>query len=293
MTNLDRNLERREGPPLSTLARKEIVRYLRHPVFLAGLALTTLVSLVVDETSSTVLDGLAPAAGLGLFGLIVMASLTKSSDRAAEAAGTVAIDQRTRTLALASAVVVPFAFALLWFVRSVLIYNSSPPDANTVPFGPVSDAYVYMVMFDQGVLAAVGGPLLGLVIARWIPRRGATPVAVVVMVLVTIMLQGIFESTRSFREIWPWTHFYGPMGVEGDADRWVVLTGSPYWYAAYLVALCVIGLLVALYRDHESPRGNLRNVIVVVAVAATVLCVLAMTGGFDSTLVNPLPSGKA
>jgi hypothetical protein len=293
MTNLDHNLERHEGPTLGTLARKEIVRYLRHPVFLAGLALTILVSLVVDGTSSTMLDGLAPAAGLGLFGLIVMASLTKSSDRAAEAAGSVALDQRTRTLALASAVVVPFGFALLWFVRSVVIYNVSPPEPRTAPFGPMSDAYVYMVMFDQGVLAAVGGPLLGLVIARWIPRRGATPVAVVLMVLVTIMLQGIFESTRSFREIWPWTHFFGPMGVDGDGDRWVVLTGSPYWYAAYLVALCVIGVLVALYRDQESPRGKLRNVIIAVAVVSAVLCVLAMTGGFDDTLVNPLPSGKA
>jgi ABC-type branched-subunit amino acid transport system permease subunit len=157
----------------------------------------------------------------------------------------------------------------------------------------MSDAYVYTVMFDQGVLAAVGGPLLGLVIARWIPRRGATPVAVVVMVLVTIMLQGIFESTRSFREIWPWTHFFGPFGVDGDPERWLVIPGSPYWYAAYLAALCVIGVLVALYRDHESPRGNLRNAIVVVAVIAAAFCVLAMTGGFDSALVNPLPSGKA
>jgi len=293
MTNVEHNLERHGQPALTTLARKEIVRYLRHPVFLAGLALTILVSLFVDGTSSTVLDGLGPAAGLGLFGLIVMASLTKSSDRAAAAAGSVASDERTRTLALASAVVVPFGFALLWFVRSVLIYNSSPPDAKTVPFGPVSDAYIYMVMFDQGVLAAVGGPLLGLVIARWIPRRGATPVAVVVMVLVTILLQGIFESTRSFREFWPWTHFYGPMGVDGDGDRWVVLTGSPYWYGAYLVALCIIGVLVALYRDHESPRGNLRNAIIGVAVVAAVLCVLAMTGGYDETLVNPLASGKA
>jgi hypothetical protein len=289
MTRLDSRLERHEGPTLGTLARKEMVRYLRHPVFLVGLGLTILTSLMVDDGTSTTLDGLAPAVGLGLFGLMVMASLTKSSDRAAEAAGSVATDQRTRTLALASAVVVPFGFALLWFVRSVWFYNSSPPEPHAVPFGPVSDIYVYTVMFNQGVLAAVGGPLLGLVIARWIPRRGAAPVALVVMVLVTILMQGIFEATEQWRQIWPWTHFYGPIGIEGDPDRTVVLTGSPYWYAAYLVALCVIGVLVALYSDHESPRDNLRKVIAAVGVVAVVLVVLAMTGGYDDTLVNPLP----
>lgn len=289
MTHLENRLERHEGPTLGTLARKEIVRYLRHPVFLVGLGLTILVSVRVDDKTSSTLDGLAPAVGLGLFGMIVMASLTKSSDRAAEAAGSVATDQRTRTLALASAVVVPFGFALLWFVRSVWIYHAVPPEPYAVPFGDVSDTFVYMVMFDEGVLAAVGGPLLGLVIARWIPRRGAAPVAVVLMVLVTILMQGIFEATEQWRQVWPWTHFYGPVGVEGDPDRWVVLTGSPYWYAAYLVALCVIGVLVALYRDEESPRGRLRTVILLAVGVAAVLCVLAMAGGYDETLVNPLP----
>jgi hypothetical protein len=221
-----------------------------------------------------------------------MVSLTRGSDRAAQAAGSVSTSQRTRTLALASAVVVPFACALLWYAYTIVGYHQHPPAPEAVPFGPVTDGYVYATIFAQGVMASVGGPVLGLVIGRWIPRRGAAPVAVVVMVLVTIVMQGIFELNRSWREVWPWTHFYGPFGTGGDLDRALVLTGSPYLYVGYLAVLCVIGVLVAMLRDDESDRRGLFRLLVVVGVVAVVLVVLTITGGYDETLVNPLPSGR-
>ena len=74
------------------LARKEIVRYARHPLFLVGLVLTALPAIFgPPETTSSVLEVIAPAAGIGIFGLLVMASLVRSSDQVAEAAGTVAV----------------------------------------------------------------------------------------------------------------------------------------------------------------------------------------------------------
>lgn len=279
-------------PTVGTLARKEIVRYARHPIFLAGLALLVVSIFMQPEgTFSTALEGLAPAAVLGLFGLVVMASLTRSSDRAAEAAGTVSTSQRARTLALASAVVVPLVCALVWFAFTIVGYHQHPPTPETVPFGPVTDTFIYATIFAQGVMAAVGGPILGLVIGRWVPRRGAAPVAVVLMVLVTIVMQGIFEFSRFWREVWPWTHFYGPMGIDGDPNRALVLTGSPYLYVGYLAALCAIGVLVAMLRDEEADRRGLLRVLSIVGLVAVLLLVLSITGGFDDTLVNPLPSG--
>jgi len=281
------------GPTFGTLARKEIVRYLRHPLFLAGAVLLVISGLMQPEDwFSTTLEGLAPAAGLGLFGLVVMVSLTRSSDRAAEAAGSVSTSQRTRTLALACAVVVPFGCALLWYAYTIVGYHQHPPAPEAVPFGPVDDGFVYATVFAQGVMASVGGPILGLVIGRWISKRGAAPVAVVLMVLVTILMQGLFEFNRSWREVWPWTHFYGPFGGDGDPDRALVLTGSPYLYVGYLAALCIIGVLVAMLRDDESDRRGLLRLLAVVGVAAVVLVVFTITGGYDDTLVNPLPSGR-
>jgi hypothetical protein len=284
---------RTAGPALGTLALKEIVRYLRHPVFLVG-AVLLVASCVIppDARFSSTMDGLVPGATLGLFGLVVMVSLTQSSDRAAAAAGAVSVDRRLRTLALAAAMVVPFGTALLWFAASVWRYQTHAPAADAIPFAGMSDAYVYAVLFAQGVMAALGGPVLGLVIGRWWPRRGAAPVAVVVLVLVTILMQGLFASTRVWREIWPWTHFFGPVGVPGDANRTLILTGSPFWYVAYLAALCVIGVLVALLRDDEAPRRGLVRVLAGTGVVAVILCVLTITGGYDETQVNPLPSAQ-
>ena len=276
-------------PQLWSLARKEIAHYARHPLFLAGAALLALtIGLQTDEPYSTSLEGIAPAATLGLFGLIVMVSLTRNSDRAVEAAGAVGADQRTRTLAHAIAVVVPLAGALVWFGISAARFADRPPAPAAVPFGPVEDSYVYAVMFAQGVMASVGGPILGLVLARWVPRRGVAPVAVVVLVLVTILMQGLFEVTRSWREVWPWTHFYGPIGVEGDPDRAIVMPGSPYWYIAYQTTLCALGVLVALLRDDESERRRLARATGVVGVLAVVLLAVTITGGFEQTLVNPV-----
>jgi hypothetical protein len=284
------------APTFGTLARKEISRYLRHPLFWIGSALLT-VFIVFDSTSpdewgSTTLSGLAPAAVMGLFGLVIMASLTRSSDRAAEAAGAVSTRQRTRTLALASAVVVPFALGLVWFVSAVISYQQHPPSPESIPFGPVDDSFIYATMFAQGVMSCIGGPLLGLVIGRWLPQRGVAPVAVVLVVLVTILMQGLFDFNERWREIWPWVHFHGPTGIDGDPDRWSVLTGSPYWYIGYQAALCVIGVLVAMLRDAESDRRRLVQALAVVGVVALALLALTITGGYDEVLHNPLPSGR-
>jgi hypothetical protein len=284
------------APTVGTLARKEIVRYVRHPLFWVGAALLAVFvafdSTSPDSYSSTTLSGIAPAAILGLFGLVIMASLTRSSDRAAEAAGAVSTGQRTRTLALASAVVVPFTLGLVWFVSAVVTYQQHPPVPQAIPFGPVDDSFIYATMFAQGVMSCIGGPLLGLVIGRWFPKRGVAPVAVVLVVLVTILMQGLFAFTEHWRVVWPWVHFYGPNGIEGDANRWVVHTGSPYWYIGYQGALCVIGVLVAMLRDEESDRRGLVRALAVAGVVALVLLALTITGGYDEMLHNPLPSGR-
>ncbi len=234
---------------------------------------------------------IVPAAGIGLFGLLVMASLVRGSDQAAEAAGTAAVSQRTRTLALAATVVVPFAAALLWLLWAVWIFRENPPSPDGLPFPGVGDAWVYAVLVDLGVIAAVGGPILGLVIARWVRFRGAAAVAVVVVVLLTIVMQGIFEPLSVARLAMPWTYFGSPLGVPGDPERMVVLVGSPQWYGVYQLMLCVVGVLVAMYRDVESDRRRLRLGLVVAVLLAVAAMVLAMTTGVQTELVNPVPTG--
>ena len=227
-----------------------------------------------------------------MFGLLVMVSLVRASDQANEAAGTVVASERTRTLALAISTVVPFVAGLLFFAWAVWAYHDSPPAASTVPFGDVGDAWAYAVLFALGTICCVGGPILGLVIGRWLPFRGAGIVSAVVLIMLTIVMQGIVEPLRYVRVFMPWTYFGGPYGVEGEPERWLILTGSPFWYCAYLVALCAIGVIIAMLHDSEQSRQTLLRVLAGVAVLAVVLFLLAMTTGVQEVMVNPLP-GKA
>lgn len=285
------------SPTLAPLARREISAYLHHKLYWVGAGLLAVVAVIgvlaPDATWSTTGDGIAPAALLGVLGISIMAGLTRNSDRAAEAAGAVSVDQRTRTLALACAVVVPFATALVWYPLAVLGYQLHPPSPRAVPFGSMTDTFVFASMFAEGVTGAVGGPLLGLVIARWWPRRWVAPVVSVVVVLVTMVMQPLFDWAASWRHVWVWVHFYGAGGTDADPDRAVRFSGSPYLYIAYLFTLCALGVLVALYRDPEVDRHRLRAQILAVALLAAVLSGLAMAVGPDETLVNPLSSSSA
>ena len=277
---------------LPALARHEIKRYARHPLFLVGAALTAAACAMGPDEGSSLGHVIVPATALGVFGLLVMVSLVRGSDQANDAAGTVVASERTRTLALAISTVVPFVAGLLFFAWAVWAYHAEPPGAGTVPFGDVGDAWAYAVLFALGTISTVGGPILGLVIGRWLPFRGAGIVSSVLLIMLTIVFQGIVEPLRYVRVFMPWTYFGGPYGVDGDPQRWVILTGSPFWYCLYLVALCAIGVVVALLHDREEPRLPLLRVLVGLGVVAVVLFVLSMTTGVQEVMVNPLP-GKA
>ena len=282
---------------LPQLARKEMVHYARHPLFLLSLVLLSLSTVDPPDAgsatpgTSTIQFAIAPAALLGVFGMIIMGRLTRASDRAAEAAGTVPTSQATRTLALASAVVVPLAVALLYYAYLVWGFHHWPPAADGIPVTEVGNGWVYAVLFTQGVIPAVGGPILGLVLARWLPQRGAVPVAAVVLVFAVMLMQGVFEPLRAIRLVMPWTHFAGQMGAEGDAGSYVVMTGSPYWWGAYLVLLCAGGLVVALLRDDQRSRKRLVRLLTVIAVLAAACCFLAITQGVRSTITYHGASG--
>ena len=46
----------------------------------------------------------------------------------------------------------------------------------------MTDSWKAAVLFGQVALASLGGPLLGLVVGRWFPRRGVPPLAAVLLV---------------------------------------------------------------------------------------------------------------
>jgi hypothetical protein len=177
-----------ERSALATLARHEIAAYAKHPLFLVGLALTAVPLVFGDDESSSLYYGIVPATCFGVFGIMVMASLVHRSDQAQAAAGTVVLSERERTYALASAAVVPFTAGLAFFAWAVWEYDAHPPQDYTMPFGEVGDGWVYAMLFALGTLSALGGPILGLIVGRWLPFRGA---AILVSVGLALLTNGI------------------------------------------------------------------------------------------------------
>jgi hypothetical protein len=279
------------GSTLGVLARQEIRNYLRHKLFWFGAALVLLLDVVMlfhldDDPGSSGSYMIAPAALLGVLGLVVMFGLTRRSDRAAEAAGVVAVPERTRTLALAAATVVPFSLALGSFVVAVVAWYLHPPADYVVPPG-ISNAFVHAEQFGDGVVCAIGGPILGLVLARYLPRRGAAPVASVLLVIVTMMLQGsLVGGEQPYRVFWVWTYFLTQRSVD---DEWHLgtLPGNPFIWVLYLLALCALGVVVAVRHDLESDRTALTKVVLGLTALAVVLGVLTMTVGYTDGVISP------
>ena len=279
------------GSTLGVLAREEIRNYLRHKLFWLGAALTLLVDVVMlfhldDDPGSSGSYMIAPAALLGVLGLVVMYGLTRRSDRAAEAAGVVAVPERTRTLALAAATVVPFSVAVGSFVVAVVTWYAHPPAGYVVPPG-ISNTFVHAEQFGDGVICAVGGPILGLVLARYLPRRGTAPVASVLLVMATILLQGsLVGGDQPYRVFWFWTYFLTQRSVDGV---WHIgtLPGNPFVWVVYLLALCALGVVLAVRHDPESDRVALTKVALGLVALVIVLGVLTMTVGFTEAVISP------
>lgn len=279
------------GSTLGVLARQEIRNYLRHKLFWFGTALVLALDVIMlfhldGDPGSSASYMIAPAALLGVLGLVVMFGLTRRSDRAAEAAGVVAVPERTRTLALAAATVVPFSVALGSFVVAVVAWYLHPPADYVVPPG-ISNAFVHAEQFGDGVVCAIGGPILGLVLARYLPRRGVAPVASVILVIITIVLQGsLVGGEQPYRVFWGWTYFLTQRSVDG---QWHLgtLAGNPFIWVLYLLVLCALGVVVAVRHDPESNRAALTRVALGLTALAVVLGVLTMTVGYTDGVISP------
>jgi hypothetical protein len=271
----------------------EIRRYAVHPLFLLGLAGNLVLCLTGPadtDPMSSLGTAIAPAALFGVFGIVIMASLTRRSDTITVAAGVVPAHERARSLALVAACIVPFAAGLAWWVWALWAYDNTPPPANGFPFGPaLDDVWVAAVLFGEGPMAALGGPLLGILVARWIGTRAAPILTGVGVIAFCITMQGIFDPLRRIRLVSPWTYFGGPAGVKGDPERMVLFSGSPYWWIMYLACLCGLGVIGILLHDRDQPRRPLVLAACGIGALAVVTVLLAMWTGTPDTLVNPLP----
>lgn len=255
---------------LAALARADSRRFARHPLFLFGVAvcLLLLASVAIGGDPAPLESTVAPAFFLGVFGFVVAHRLTTSLRRTPDLAEIAPVDQRRRTISLCLACLVPTGIAVAMMAGSLVAAVVWPPVA--IPAGdPVSwfghepAVDILAALVAGGPVAALGGSLLGVAVARWAPFRGSALLALVVLVVGTAAADG---WTSGWAAIAPYQVFSDSMVVDGQIrSSWLAEWLSPRWYLAYALCLCLLAVVAALLRD-----GTGRRQLLAVAAALTV-----------------------
>jgi hypothetical protein len=273
------------GATLSALGRYEIRRYARHPVFLAGLAVTAVMVTLYLVSGRTDVDALVvyPASLLGVFGVMIGYWLTLSTQSAAEALDATPTPAHLRTAALCLSAAVPFVAGLATFAV-ILAFEPVPDWARHAIGTPDRVA----MLLGQVVISAVGGPLLGIAIARWVRALWLPPVLFVLIELWCGTANGLASNYQNstpillVRMFTPFTFFI----TATDFDAGEVWRGSPWFFLAWQVSLCALAVTVAMLRDADPiTRLRLRDTLLLVAACSALTYWLAVTGGPSHALM--------
>jgi hypothetical protein len=276
------------GPPeaaagratFAALAARETRRFARNPVFLFAVAITAYALWPSPGPRVTDINNVdwVAAIFLGGFGMLAAFGLTRSMRASEPVAGVTPVTRPARTAALCAVAVVPFACGGLALLRLVQII----PVSNAA-YGAFSPPARVAVLVGQIVVPALGGPLLGVALGRWVRFPGAAFVLFLVLYgwvsLVTILSMSHPDSApvAVLRLFAPFAFFT----YAGNAAGVTAWRGSPWFFLGWQLALCVIAVLVALLRGAEGRlRSRILRALGIAGAAAVILLVLAGTGGF-------------
>ena len=275
------------GPPeaapgratFTALAARETRRFVLNPVFLFAVAITVY-ALWAGPGTVTDIDTANPypAIFLGGFGMMAAYWLTRSMRASEPVVGVTPVTRLARTAALCAVALVPFACGCLALLRFVQLIPASSP-----LYGPFSPSARVAVLVGQIVIPALGGPLLGVALGRWVRFPGAAFVLFLLLygwvTLVTILSMSHQNSApvAVLRLFAPFAFFTST----GNGRR---------RHGLARVAVVLHRLAARPVRDRgpggAAARGRrpgpsrIIRALGIAAAAAVILLVLAATGGF-------------
>ena len=286
------------GPRLTALARFELVRFARHPLLLVGAALCAFFTILALRQSAGTVDRMgAPVVALflGVVSMLVADFLTGSTRRSKEVLSAAPTTDLARTAALCIACLAPVLYAAVWLVLYLTIGVRVWP-VHAWLYGAFSHADVTAVLLGQTVVATAGAALLGVAAGRWLHFRGAAVALVVGVIGWVTASDGVFSAggpahgtDRVLRLFTPFTDFeVGQL----NPDAVDSLTGSPWWYLAWLVTLSGLAATAALLKGARPvARRRLLVTGVILVAGAAVFYGLATFGGLDH-VVRSYPDGN-
>lgn len=270
---------------VSALAKVELIRYARHPLFLVPAALCAVVTtLAVSHSRDSVLEPPVGAAFLiGVLGMVVGFRLTRSMEKT-EALASTPMDVGHRVAALCLACFVPAVAGLLCGL-AILVFGHQNGDWG---YGTWSADQRVAIILGQTAVASLGGPLLGIAAARWLRFPGAVVVAPVGVLTWTVVTNG-WSANNQDSTGWLLARLFSPFAffhtLDTDAGKphavesWL---GNPWFFLLWLVLLCAFAAVVAMLKSSEgATRARLRTVLVGVVLAALASYALAVFTGPD------------
>lgn len=269
---------------LWALARLDALRFARHPLFLVCAALFVIdAASVVDDRNPFALGlPVGPAFYLGVIGLVVAHQLARSSPSFRETSSAAPVADSTRTLAMCAACLVPAALAATYPFVVVLGTSLYPPPAGSPWFGTVAALDVWAILVGGSAVAAFGGSVLGVLVARWVRFPGAGVLAAVLLAVVVLALAFLSGTPglHTLQLVGPWALWL--VGLENEPGLVILAAGSPVWHLLYLLCLCGLAVLAALLAATPRDR-RVVTAFAALAAVALVCAVPAMTTG------NPAP----
>lgn len=269
------------------LARLEALRYARHPLFLVGLVLGIVTS--AGERGPIELDyHVIPSFFIGVFGIIVAARLTATTRRSQTVLDAAPVSSTTRTAACCLACGVPAAAGVvLVLVHRIFVLSDPIPDWQYGTYGGLDRVAITILV---PVIACAGGPLLGVLVARWMRFTGAALITVVAVLLWSELtaylppkssLDPASPFARTLHMVTPYTAFGQRNDDSTTPLRFVQsYTGSPIWFAVWTLALCGLAVTAAMWPGARGrARGLVGRTFVIVAVCASAALTLAIVTG--------------
>jgi hypothetical protein len=280
------------------LARVEALRYARHPLFLIGFVLGLAAS--AGERGPIELDyHVIPSFFIGVFGIVVAARLTITGDRPRAVVDAAPATPAARTAASFLACAVPgVAGLVLVLVHRAFVIADPMPDWLYGTYGAFDRLSITMIV---PVIACVGGPVLGVAVARWLRFPGAE-----LLTVVLVILWSDLSGYRTQRGLDPsgWLahilHMASPYTAfgegNGDGERPVTMvrsyTGSPTAYALWTIALCGLAVAATLWRcSTGTARKRSARAVVIIGVVAIGALVLASITGNQDVFITVKPHG--
>ena len=270
----------------AALAARETRRFIVNPVFLFAVAIAGWTIWAGRDPAVTDIDTVNsyPAIFLGGFGMMATFWLTRSMRASEPVAGVTPVTQPPRTAALCAVAIVPFACGGLALLAFLHFHPVGDPG-----YGAFSPSARVAVLVGQIVVPALGGPLLGVALGRWVRFPGAGFVLFLLLYgwvsLVTILSMSHPDSApvAVLRLFAPFAFFT----LHADSGAVTAWRGSPWFFIGWQLALCAIAVLVALLRGAEGPvRARIIRALAIAGVAAVIMLVLAGTGGFTHAVTT-------